>query len=161
LVLGYLDGDYFLGGELKLDKAAAEAAIVEKLANPMGMGLLESAWGIHDVINETMAAAAKTHIAEKGGNPKTVTIAAFGGAGPVHAYGLARKLKSRRILVPPVAGVGSALGFFTAPIAYEVVRSRKMRLADADFTELEAMFREMEDLGRRIVEKEGTSEVVC
>jgi len=161
LVLGYLDGDYFLGGELKLDKAAAEAAIVEKLANPMGMGLLESAWGIHDVINETMAAAAKTHIAEKGGNPKTVTIAAFGGAGPVHAYGLTRKLKSRRILVPPVAGVGSALGFFTAPIAYEVVRSRKMRLADADFTELEAMFREMEDLGRRIVEKEGTSEVVC
>jgi N-methylhydantoinase A len=161
LVLGYLDPDYFLGGELKLDKAAAEAAILERVAKPMGMGLVETAWGIHDVINETMAAAAKTHIAEKGGNPRTVTIAAFGGAGPVHACGLAHKLKAPRILVPPVAGVGSALGFFTAPIAYEVVRSRKMRHASADFAELERMFREMEAIGRGIVEQEGRGEVLC
>ncbi|HEX4927895.1 MAG TPA: hydantoinase/oxoprolinase family protein [Burkholderiales bacterium] len=161
LVLGYLDPHYFLGGELKLDKAAAEAAILERVARPMNMGLIETAWGIHDVINETMAAAAKTHIAEKGGNPRTVTIAAFGGAGPVHACGLAHKLKAPRILVPPVAGVGSALGFFTAPIAYEVVRSRKMRHASADFAELEKMFREMEAIGRGIVEQEGRGEVVC
>lgn len=161
LVLGYLDAAYFLGGKLTLDRTAAEAAIMEKVANPMGMGLTETAWGIHDVINETMAAAAKTHIAEKGGNPKTVTIAAFGGAGPVHAYGLARKLKARRIFVPPVPGVGSALGFFTAPIAYEVVRSRKLSLASADFADLEKMFREMETIGRGIVEKEGSNDVVC
>lgn len=161
LVLGYLDAGYFLGGELKLDKAAAEAAIMEKVANPMGMSVMDTAWGIHDVINETMAAAAKTHIAEKGGNPKTVTIAAFGGAGPVHAYGLAKKLKARRILVPPVAGVGSALGFFTAPIAYEVVRSRKVALAHADFDALEKMFREMESIGRAIVEKESSAEIAC
>lgn len=161
LVLGYLDAGYFLGGELKLDRAAAEAAIAEKLARPMGTSVMQAAWGIHDVINETMAAAAKTHIAEKGGNPKTVTIAAFGGAGPVHAYGMARKLKARRILVPPVAGVGSALGFFTAPISYEVVRSRKMRHADADFAGIECMFREMEAIGRGIVEKEGREPVTC
>ncbi|MFC1655184.1 hydantoinase/oxoprolinase family protein, partial [Myxococcota bacterium] len=83
----------------------------------MGVKFIQAVWGIHDLINETMAAAAKTHIAEKGGNPKVVTLAAFGGAGPVHAYGLAKKLGAPRLIVPPNAGVGSALGFFTAPRA--------------------------------------------
>ena len=154
LVLGYLAPDYFLGGELKLDKARAEAAILEKVARPLGLSLLEAAAGIHDVINETMAGAAKTHIAEKGGNPRGVTIAAFGGAGPVHAYGLARKLKAARVLVPPVAGVGSALGFFTAPISYEVVRSHKVRLDDADLAELDRLYRDMEALGRSVIESD-------
>jgi N-methylhydantoinase A len=152
LVLGYLDPNYFLGGELKLDKAAAERAILERVAKPLGLDLMQAAAGIHDVINETMAAAAKTHIAEKGGNPRGVTIAAFGGAGPVHAYGLAKKLKASRILVPPVAGVGSALGFFTAPISYEVVRSRKVRLDEADLAGLDTLLKDMEALGRKVVD---------
>jgi N-methylhydantoinase A len=157
LVLGYLAPGYFLGGELKLDKAAAERAILERVAKPLGLSLTEAAAGIHDVINETMAAAAKTHIAEKGGNPRGVTIAAFGGAGPVHAYGLAKKLKAARVLVPPIAGVGSALGFFTAPISYEVVRSHKVRLGDADLPELEQLFRDMEALGRAVIEGESNT----
>ncbi len=161
LVLGYLDPGYFLGGELKLDKALAENAILEKVAKPLGLDLMQAAWGIHDVINETMAAAAKTHIAEKGGNPRSVTIAAFGGAGPVHAYGLAKKLKAARILVPPVAGVGSALGFFTAPISFEVVRSHKVRLAEADLGELEGLFREMEAKGREVIETGAGDTVAC
>ena len=89
--------------------------IAERIAEPLGVDFMQAVWGIHDLINETMAAAAKTHIAEKGGNPGVVTVAAFGGAGPVHAFGLARKLGACRLLVPPNAGVGSALGFFTAP----------------------------------------------
>jgi N-methylhydantoinase A len=161
LVLGYLDPTYFLGGKLTLDKKRAEQAILKKVAEPLGLSLMEAAWGIHDVINETMASAAKTHIAEKGGNPRAVTIAAFGGAGPVHAYGLAKKLRAGRILVPPVAGVGSALGFFTAPISYEVVRSRKTRHKDADFAELEKLFQEMEAVGRKIVEAEPGSDILC
>ncbi len=160
LVLGYLDPEYFLGGALTLDKKRAEKAILDKIAKPLGLTLTQAAWGIHDVINETMAAAAKTHIAEKGGNPRAVTIAAFGGAGPVHAYGLAKKLKAARILVPPAAGVGSALGFFTAPISYEVVRSRKTRLKDADFVELENLFQEMEANGRAIVQAEPGEEII-
>lgn len=152
LVLGYLDPHHFLGGALTLDKERAEQAITEKIAKLLGLTMAEAAWGIHDIINETMAAAAKTHIAEKGGNPHAVTIAAFGGAGPVHAYGLARKLKAARILVPPAAGVGSALGFFTAPIAYEVVRTRKVSLRNADFAQIEALFGEMEGAGRGIVQ---------
>ncbi|MBW1778099.1 MAG: hydantoinase/oxoprolinase family protein, partial [Deltaproteobacteria bacterium] len=79
LVLGYLDPDYFLGGTMPLNKRAAEGAIAEKVAAPLGTGLVEAAFGIHDLINETMAAAAKTHIAEKGGNPQVVLILAFGG----------------------------------------------------------------------------------
>ncbi len=77
LVLGYLDPNYFLGGAMKLDKDAARQAIEEKIAKPLGVSLIDAVWGIHDLINETMGGAAKTHIAEKGGNPKIVTIAAL------------------------------------------------------------------------------------
>ena len=137
LVLGYLDPDYFLGGTMPLDKAASEKALEEKVAKPLGTTAVGAAFGIHDLINETMAAAAKTHIAEKGGNPNIVTISAFGGAGPVHAYGLAKKIGAPRILVPPLAGVGSALGFFTAPVAFDLTRSHRVTLDDADFDEIE------------------------
>ena len=151
LVLGYLDPNYFLGGAMVLDKAASERAIEEKVAQPLETGMVEAALGIHDLINETMAAAAKTHIAEKGGNPKIVTISAFGGAGPVHAYGLAKKIGAPRILVPPLAGVGSALGFFTSPIAFDLSRSHRVNLADADFEEIEKLFRSLEQEGAAIL----------
>ena len=155
LLLGYLDEDYFLGGEMKLDKEAARLGIEEKIAKPLGVSLIQAVWGIHDLINETMAGAAKTHIAEKGGNPKLVTLTAFGGAGPVHAYGLAKKLGAPRIVVPPNAGVGSALGFFTAPRAFDLVRSHKVTLEDADFKEIEEIFKEMEAEGGRTLQKTG------
>ena len=144
LMLGYLDPDYFLGGSMPLDKAGAEAAIRARVADPLGVAPLEAAFGIHDLINETMAAAAKTHIAEKGGNPKLITIAAFGGAGPVHAYGLAKKIGAPRIIVPPLAGVGSAMGFFTAPVAFDLSRSQRTTLDDADFDQIEGLFQDLE-----------------
>lgn len=153
LALGYLDPDYFLGGAMPLDKEASLAAIQKNIAKPLETTTIEAAFGIHDLINETMAAAAKTHIAEKGGNPNIVTISAFGGAGPVHAYGLARKIGAPRIIVPPLAGVGSALGFFTAPIAFDLVRSHRVTLEDADFKSIEALFRELEIEAATILEK--------
>ena len=153
LVLGYLDPEYFLGGTMTLDKSAAENAILETIAKPLGTTLVEAAFGIHDLINETMAAAAKTHIAEKGGNPNIVTISAFGGAGPVHAYGLAKKISAPRILVPPLAGVGSALGFFTAPVAFDLTRSHRVRLDEADFNEIESLFQALETEGAAILQK--------
>jgi N-methylhydantoinase A len=154
LILGYLDPDYFLGGAMRLDREAAQRAIEEKVATPLGRDVVEAAFGIHDLINEVMGAAAKTHIAEKGGNPQVVTIAAFGGAGPVHAYGLAKKIGAPRILVPPLAGVGSALGFFTAPVAFDLARSHKVRLEDADLKELEALFAELEAEGAQALQGE-------
>lgn len=144
LLLGYLDENYFLGGEMKLDKEAARRGVEEKVAKPLKVPFIQAVWGIHDLINETMAAAAKTHIAEKGGNPKIVTIVAFGGAGPVHAYGLAKKLGAPRLLVPPNAGVGSALGFFTAPRAFDLLRSHKVSLGSANFDEIEKIFQQLE-----------------
>ena len=152
LVLGYLDPDYFLGGTMALDKEASQKAIEEKVAKPLSTSLIDAAFGIHDLINETMAAAAKTHIAEKGGNPNIVTITAFGGAGPVHAYGLAKKIGAPRIVVPPLAGVGSALGFFTAPVAFDLTRSHRVALDDADFQEIENLFDALEAEGAAILQ---------
>jgi N-methylhydantoinase A len=153
LVLGYLDPNYFLGGTMPLDKTASEKAIEEKVAKPLETQVEEAAFGIHDLINETMAAAAKTHIAEKGGNPNIVTISAFGGAGPVHAYGLAKKIGAPRILVPPLAGVGSALGFFTAPVAFDLTRSHRVALDDADFKQVEQLFEKLEREGAAILQE--------
>ncbi|MDQ1335082.1 MAG: N-methylhydantoinase, partial [Thermodesulfobacteriota bacterium] len=158
LLLGYLDENYFLGGEMKLDREAARRGIDEKIARPLGVSFIQAVWGIHDLINETMAGAAKTHIAEKGGNPKIVTVVAFGGAGPVHGYGLAKKLGAPRLLVPPNAGVGSALGFFTAPRAFDMVRSHKVPLKEADFKEIEKIYQEMEAEGARTLQKSGEAE---
>ena len=155
LLLGYLDASYFLGGTMMLDAAAARRGIEERIANPLGVSFVEALWGVHDLINETMAAAAKTHIAERGGNPRLVTVAAFGGAGPVHAYGLARKLGAPRLIVPPNAGVGSALGFVTAPRAVDLVRSHKVPFAGADFARLEQLFRSLEAEGERTLRKAG------
>jgi len=156
LLLGYLDENYFLGGEMTLDKEGARRGVEEKIAKPLGVSFIQAIWGIHDLINETMAAAAKTHIAEKGGNPKVVTMAAFGGAGPVHAYGLAKKLGAPRLMVPPNAGVGSALGFFTAPRAFDLLRSHKVSLGNALFGETEKIFQELETEAAKILKKEAT-----
>jgi N-methylhydantoinase A len=158
LVLGFLDPDYFLGGTMPLDKSLAQKAIEEKIAEPLETGVTGAAFGIHDLINETMAAAAKTHIAEKGGNPNIVTISAFGGAGPVHAYGLAKKIGAPRILVPPLAGVGSALGFFTAPVAFDLTRSHRETLDEADFKQIEELFQSLEKEGAAILEKAGKNQ---
>ncbi|MFQ5407769.1 MAG: hydantoinase/oxoprolinase family protein [Anaerolineales bacterium] len=160
LLLGYLDADYFLGGEMRLDAEAARRGIEECIAQPLGIPYLQAVWGIHDLINETMAAAARTHIAERGGNPALVTLAAFGGAGPVHAYGLARKLGAPRVIVPPNAGVGSALGFFTAPRAFDLVRSHKVALRSADFGEIESLFRQMEAEGARTLRTAGAGDEI-
>jgi len=160
LLLGYLDADYFLGGAMPLDVEAARKGIETRIAEPLGVSYLQAVWGIHDLINETMAAAAKTHIAERGGNPQLVTVTAFGGAGPVHAYGLARKLGAPRVIVPPNAGVGSALGFFTAPRAFDLVRSHKIPLVEADFGEIETLFREMEADGKRTLRTAGATDEI-
>ena len=158
LTLGYLDPNYFLGGAMPLNLDAAKKSIEEKVAKPLNTTVTEAAFGIHDLINETMAAAAKTHIAEKGGNPNVITITAFGGAGPVHAYGLARKIGAPRVIVPPLAGVGSALGFFTAPVAFDLVRSHRVSLDDADFGHIEKLFADLENEASAILRQTGDVE---
>lgn len=155
LFLGYLNPDYFLGGEMKLDMSTVERAIDGKLAKPLGLSTLEAAVGIHDVVNENMAAATRMHLAEKGRDPRRYAMIAFGGAGPVHAYNLARLLKLGRLIVPLGAGVTSALGFLVAAPAIDYVRSYVSRLEQIDWPQLNALFEEMEDEARDLLIESG------
>jgi N-methylhydantoinase A len=130
LVLGLLDPEYFLGGDMKLDIAAAGAAIGRTIGQPLGLDTPEAAFGVFDIVNETMASAARLHIAEKGCDAGKLTIMAFGGAGPLHAIELARKLGCPRVVIPPNAGIMSSFGLVTAPPAFERMVSVKHLLRD-------------------------------
>ena len=147
LLLGYLDPDYFLGGHMTLDLEAAEGAI-RGVAEPLGLSLVEAAWGIYDIVAENMASAARVHIVEKGADPRRFAMVAMGGAGPVHAAHVARKLGITEIVIPPASGAASALGFLTAPIAYEISRSLPMPLEGTNFDPANAALAEMESACR-------------
>ncbi len=155
LLLGYLSPDYFLGGEMKLERDAVERAMDEHIARPLGMSVLDAAIGIHSVVNENMAAATRMYIAEKGKDPRRYAMMAFGGAGPVHAYALAKLLKLKRIICPFGAGVASALGFLVAPPAIDLVRSHVSHLAAVDWMTVEKMFAEMEREARALLVETG------
>jgi N-methylhydantoinase A len=114
LVLGYLNADNFLGGEMKLRRDLAEDALA-KLARDLKVSTAEIAWGICNIVNENMAAAARIHIAEKGHDPRDFAMVATGGAGPVHVVEVARKLQIPRVLATIAAGAGSCLGLLAAP----------------------------------------------
>jgi N-methylhydantoinase A len=144
LVLGYLDAGYFLGGAMALDVDGARAGIERDVAKPLSLTLPEAAWGIHEVVNESMASAIRMYVAEKGGDLSRSTLVAFGGEGPVHADGLARKLGVPRLLVPRGAGLISALGFLVAPVSFEVARTHPVRLAAVDLARLEGLYRDLE-----------------
>ena len=143
LVLGYLDDGHFLGGEMRLDRPAAEKAIREVVADPLGLEVREAAYGIHGIVNENMAAAAKVYVTEHGEDPAFYTLVAFGGCGPVHAVDLARRLGISSVLIPPRAGVASAIGMVVAPVSYDTVRTNRVRVAHADFAALETLFTAM------------------
>ncbi|MCS6924733.1 MAG: hydantoinase/oxoprolinase family protein, partial [Candidatus Binatia bacterium] len=140
VVLGYLSPDYFLGGKMRLNVQKARRAIEEKIARPLGVDLVRAAWGIHQVVNENMANAARMHLVEKGRDPRGYSLIAFGGAGPVHAYRVAERLKLTTVVCPLAAGVTSAFGMLTAPLAFDFVQSYVTPLADLDFALLDRMF---------------------
>ena len=147
LLLGYLDPGYFLGGRMALDTAAAESAMAG-LAARLGLSVAEAAWGVYDLVSENMAGAARVHIVEKGRDPRRYAMVAMGGAGPLHAARVARKLGVREVVVPPASGAASALGFLVSPVAYELSRSAPMRLANPDFAGVGALLGELETEGR-------------
>src|SRR6266705_5558088 len=107
---------------MQLDLEAARRAVQERIAEPLGMSVIEAAWGIHRIVNENMANAARVHILEKGKDPRRYPLFSFGGAGPVHACGVARILGTSRVIAPRGAGVTAALGFLAAPLATDEVR---------------------------------------
>ena len=155
LLLGYLSPDFFLGGTMKLDLTSVERAMEEKLAKPLGLTVTETAAGIHSIVNENMAAATRMYIAEKGRDPRRYGMIAFGGAGPVHAYGLAKLLKLKRIICPLGAGVLSALGFLVAPPAIDLVRSYVSRLDNINWKSLNKLLASMEAEARDLLVEAG------
>jgi N-methylhydantoinase A len=143
LVLGYLDPDYFLGGRMRLDTDRARDAVRRRAAEPLGLSVEQAAWGIHQVVNESMANAARIHTLERGKDPRTLPVFVFGGAGPVHGYRVAVALGAPRLIVPVGAGVTSAMGFLSAPTAFDFARSWPVRLDSIDWRHAEALFAEM------------------
>jgi N-methylhydantoinase A len=155
LILGYIDPGYFLGGEMKLDRAAAEEALDRHLARPLGISMVQAALAIHRVANEDMANAFRMHAMEQGRDSSRYGLLAFGGAGPVHAWGVARILRSPSIASPAHAGVASALGFLVAPIASEMSQSYISRVDRLDWGQLNAILARLEAAGREFLLKSG------
>ena len=153
-VLGYLNPDFFAGGSMQIDMAACRGAIAA-LAQETEMSEERLAWGIHDVVNESMASAARVHIAERGASPADYTLLATGGAGPVHVFGLAKKLGVRRIVCPPAAGVASALGLLVAPARVDRVATVSMALEEMDWPALEGAYGRLEDEAREVIGQTG------
>jgi N-methylhydantoinase A len=144
VALGYLDPLYFLGGAMKLYPQRALAAIGEHIAPKLGdVAAVEAAYGVHELANEDMASAARLHMAERGEDAAMMTMIAYGGAGPVHAYGLAKKLGAKTVIVPPAAGVMSALGMLVEDLAIDRVRTHRGALAVVVPAEVDAIYAEM------------------
>ncbi|MEA2596449.1 MAG: N-methylhydantoinase [Thermomicrobiales bacterium] len=158
LLLGYLDPEFFLGGQMRLDRDAAERA-VSTLGERLGLGPIETAWGIHQVVNEQMAGAARIHAIEQGKDPRSYPVFAFGGAGPVHAYRVAEILRASELVVPLGAGVTSTVGFLVAPLAFDFVRSYVGRLDALDWDVVSERFGEMEREGFEILRSAGARDV--
>ena len=150
LVLGFLDAATFAGGTMAIDRERAEAAI-RPLASASKLSVAETAWGIHSVVNENMAAAARVHVAERGRHASEFALLATGGGGPLHACEVAQRLGIRRVILPPGAGVASALGLLMAPARIDRVATVARKLSAIDWADLEQTFRALERDARAVI----------
>jgi N-methylhydantoinase A len=157
LILGYLDPAYFLGGKMSLELEGAKAVIQEKIAKPLGLSMADAAWGIHQIANENMANAARVHALERGKDPRRFPLFAFGGAGPVHAYRIALSLGSPTLLAPLGAGVMSTVGFLSAPLAFDFVRSWTVDLSEIDWARANQLLAEMQQEGEEVLTASGVA----
>ncbi len=154
IVLGYMGTDNFVGGSFKVSKEAA-IAVIDTLAAELGVSRERCAWGIHDLVNEAMAKAASMHATDLGVDPRQLPMVAFGGAGPVHAWGIARKLGITRIIAPTGAGVTSALGLMIAPVAVDVSASRPMEVDRWDAAVVTPLLADLARQGAEVVTAAG------
>ncbi|MEP1208564.1 MAG: hydantoinase/oxoprolinase family protein [Rhizobiaceae bacterium] len=139
IALGYIEPGRFAEGRLSIDRGAAEAALAV-LGDQLDLDVAQSAVGVAEIVDESMASAGRTHAVEGGKDLAARTMIAFGGNGPLHATRVARRCGVNRILVPANPGVGSAVGFLFAPVSFEIIRSRYCRLAALDMDGLNQFF---------------------
>jgi N-methylhydantoinase A len=154
LILGYLDPDFFAGGTIKISRPVAEGS-VGALADKIGMSPMETAWSIHNIVNESMASAARVHVAERGMDPRRYALLTTGGGGPLHGCEVARKLGILRVLCPPSAGVASAIGMLVAPARVDRARTYVRRVDEIDWGVLERLYSELEQDAQRVIANTG------
>jgi N-methylhydantoinase A len=154
LMLGYLDPNYFLGGKMELDVDGTRKAL-GRLGEKLRMSPEQVAWGIHQIVNENMANAARAHLGERGKDPRRLPMYAFGGAGPVHGYRVAEILRLPALISPFGAGVGSTFGLLSAPLAFDFVRSAYSRFDELDWKFVNGLLHEMAEEGRKVLESSG------
>jgi len=154
LLLGYLDADFFLGGAMRIDAARAALAM-RGLGDALGIDRQRAAFGVHDVVNENMVGAARVAIAERGRVPHEYALMATGGAAPVHAWQVGRKLGIKRLVCPPGAGVGSTIGMLMAPARADRVASLNVPLAAADWQEVAGIFDRLHDEAAAVIAQTG------
>ena len=154
LMRGYLSPERFLGGRMRLDAGRARAALA-RLGEKLGLGLDQTAAGIAKVVDNNMATAARVHIAEAGTDPSRYRLVAFGGAGPVHAYAIARLLNLREVIFPLGAGVASAIGMLVAPRSVEYARSLIAALDDLDWVLVEEIIASLDAKARAVLREGG------
>lgn len=152
VVLGKIDPANFADGRMQLDARAASEAISRVIGDPLGLDAGSAALGVAEIVDENMSNAARVHTVESGQRVETKTMIAFGGAAPLHAARLAEKLSIRRVVIPPGAGIGSAIGFLRAPVAYEVTRTYHQRLSALDIEGANSLLDSMRGEATPIVE---------
>jgi N-methylhydantoinase A len=151
LVLGFIDASTFLGGEMRLDRDAAEQAIESRLAGPLGVGAVEAAAGVYDVVNVAMATGVREVSVRRGLDPRDFPLVVAGGAGPVHAAAIAGELEIPMLLVPRESSIFCAAGMLMSDFKHDFVRAYKATIDDADMTRIGQLLAEMEEQGRQIL----------
>ena len=157
LILGYLDPDFFLGGQMKLDRAAAERVVETHLGRTLGLDLVRAAWGVHDIVNEDIARAFRVHASERGFDYRHSSMVGFGGSGPMHAARVARKLKVPRVVFPMAAGVMSAFGLLISPLSFEIVNTKRTPVSGLSESEFKATFAPLEEKVVALLERSGVA----
>jgi N-methylhydantoinase A/oxoprolinase/acetone carboxylase beta subunit len=160
LLLGFIAADSFLQGDMPLDSSAAARALEQRVAEPLGISVMEAAEAVHRVATETMAESARIHAAEMNVDVRACAMVAFGGAGPVHAFAVARSLGIGRIICPLHASVFSVVGLLASPFAFEATRSWVTALDDADLETVEALLHRLEASSRAVVRQSGAESAV-
>lgn len=154
LILGYLDPGFFAGGTIAISREAAESSL-RPLAEASNLSLPQIAWGVHNIVNESMASAARVHIAEQGKDARRYALLTTGGGGPLHGCEVARKLGIARVVCPPSAGVASAIGMLVAPARIDRVATIAQRLDAMDWQHLETTYGLLEADARRVIRETG------
>jgi N-methylhydantoinase A len=157
LLLGYLDQGSLLGGELAIDQGAAVAAVRKRLAEPLGVDVLAAAAAVIDVVNHAMAEVLKIVSVQRGHDPRDFVLAAFGGAGPLHAAALVDELGIGEVICPPIPGAFSALGLIGTDLKRDYVRTLITKAGTADPAVLEAAFVDLERRGAAMLDRAGVS----